>query len=843
MNLERGTEESKRYDFKALEEKWRSYWQAIDLYRTGDDPRRPKFYILDFFPYPSGEGLSVGHCRNYVPTCVAARFKRRQGYNVLHPMGWDAFGLPAENYAIQHNVHPQITTQRQAANYRRQMQLVACSYDWSREINATDPEYYRWTQWFFLLLYKRGLAYRALGSQWWCPQCMTILANEQVENGRCWRCDAGVSRKELQQWYFRITDYADRLIDDLESVDWPESIKQMQHNWIGRSDGVEVTFPIEGRPDLSLATFTTRIDTLFGVTFLALAPEHPLVPILTSSEQQDAVNAYAAQTVRLSEIERQSTDETKSGVFSGAYARHPISGQPIPIWVADYVLLSYGTGAVMGVPGHDSRDHAFARHHALAVAPVIIPDDAAPAGVAQANTDCFTGYGRVVNSGPYSGLSSGEAITKLADDLERQGLGRRRITYKLRDWLISRQRFWGAPIPIVYCDACGTVPMPEEALPVRLPESADFTPGADGRSPLARNQEWVHTTCPHCTGPARRETDTMDGFACSSWYFLRFASPHEAEHPFEPAAARYWLPVDVYVGGAEHAVMHLLYARFWTKVMHDAGVIDFVEPFTTLRNQGVLHAPDGRRMSKSRGNVITPDEVIAKHGADALRTYILFIGPFDADVSWDESGMRGVTRFLERYWRVASGEVAGGEVAGGEVAGGKVASGELARRRVATRMMHRTIERVTEEFEQFKFNTAVAALMEYLNFLSDYQKQAPPDDVWRQGIETLTRLLAPIAPFVTEEVWQEVLGHKGRSVHQSDWPDYDESLLVTETVTLVVQVNGKVRARLEAPAGMSDAEVEAAVLQDEKVRQWLNGRPVRKWVIVPDRLVNVVTRV
>jgi leucyl-tRNA synthetase len=823
MNLEKDTEKTKRYDFKALEKKWRPYWQAINLYRTGDDPGRPKYYILDFFPYPSGEGLSVGHCRNYVPTCVAARFKRRQDYNVLHPMGWDAFGLPAENYAIQHNVHPQITTQRQAANYRRQMQLVECSYDWSREINATDPEYYRWTQWFFLLLYKRGLAYQALGNQWWCPQCMTILANEQVENGRCWRCDAGVSRKELQQWYFRITGYVDRLIDDLESVDWPESIKQMQRNWIGRRVGVEVTFPIEGRPDLSLATFTTRIDTLFGVTFLALAPEHPLVPILTSREQQAAVTAYAAQTAQLSEIERQSTDEAKSGVFSGAYARHPMSGQPIPIWIADYVLLSYGTGAVMGVPGHDSRDHAFARRHALPVTPVIVPDDAGPA---PADADCFTGYGRVVNSGPYSGLLSGEAMEKLAHDLESQGLGRRTVTYKLRDWLISRQRFWGAPIPIIYCDACGAVPVPEEALPVRLPESADFTPGADGRSPLARNQEWVHTSCPQCAGPARRETDTMDGFACSSWYFLRFASPHEAELPFEPAAVRYWLPVDVYVGGAEHAVMHLLYARFWTKVMHDAGLIDFVEPFTTLRNQGVLHAPDGRRMSKSRGNVITPDEVIAKHGTDALRAYILFIGPFDADVFWDESGMRGVTRFLERYWRVASGESA---------------SGETPSRPLATRMMHRTIKRVTEDFEQFKFNTAVAALMEYLNFLSACQKQAPPDDVWRQGIETLTRLLAPIAPFVTEEVWQEALGHKGQSVHQSDWPDYDESLLESETVTLVVQVDGKVRARLEAPAGMSDAEVEAAVLQDDKVRQWLNGRPVRKWVIVPDRLVNVVT--
>jgi leucyl-tRNA synthetase len=821
------------YDFKRLEEKWRPNWQAIDLYRTGSDPARPKWYILDFFPYPSGDGLSVGHCRNYVPTCVAARVKRRQGYTVLHPMGWDAFGLPAENYAIRHHVHPQITTQRQAANYRRQMQLVECSYDWAREINSTDPDYYRWTQWFFLLLYRRGLAYQALGSQWWCPNCRTILANEQVENGRCWRCGSQVGRKELQQWYFRITEYADRLIDDLESVAWPESIKMMQRNWIGRSEGVEVTFAVAGRPNLSLTTFTTRVDTLFGVTFLALAPEHPLVGELAAAGQQEAVNSYVAAAARRSEIERQAADEAKSGVFSGAYARHPFTGEPIPIWVADYVLPGYGTGAVMGVPGHDNRDRAFARRYDLPVVPVVAPKEGAATG-----SDCFTGYGTLVNSAVYSGLSSEEAIARLADDLERQGSGRRQVTYKLRDWLISRQRFWGAPIPIVHCDACGTVPVPEEMLPVRLPESADFTPGADGRSPLARNEEWVRTSCPQCGGPARRETDTMDGFACSSWYFLRFASPQEAERPFDPQAARFWLPVDVYVGGAEHAVMHLLYARFWTKVMHDAGLIDFVEPFTSLRNQGVLHAPDGRRMSKSRGNVITPDEVIAGHGTDALRTYILFMGPFDADVFWDDSGIRGVTRFLERYWRVCA-------YASGEWRAEVAASGDEPQTRTLadshTRAMHRTMKRVTEDLEQFKFNTAVSALMEYVNFLAADLGRPVPENVWRQGVEAVTLLLAPIAPFITEEVWQEVLGHKGESVHQAPWPVFDESWLAAETVTLVVQVNGKLRARLEVPAGLAEAEIKARVLQDEKVQQWIDSRALRKWVIVPDQLVNVVT--
>ncbi|MGB3715936.1 MAG: leucine--tRNA ligase, partial [Candidatus Promineifilaceae bacterium] len=561
----------KKYDFRKLEKKWRSYWEEMDLYKTGEDPGKPKYYILDYFPYPSGDGLSVGHCRNYVPTCVAARFKRMRGFNVLHPMGWDAFGLPAENYAIAHGVHPRITTAKHNANYKRQMQLIECSYDWSREFSSSDPDYYRWTQWFFLLLLRRGLAYQAMGSQWWCPTDKTILANEQVENGRCWRCGSLVTKKELKQWYFKITDYADRLLYDLETVDWPEPIKLMQRNWVGRSEGAEVVFTATNPADRGspepwrIPTFTTRPDTLYGVTFLILAPEHPLVETLTTDEQRMEVTAYVEQAIRMTEIDRLAVDKEKTGVFTGAYARHPLTGVDIPIWVADYVMMGYGSGAVMGVPGHDTRDFDFARRFGLPILEVVSPD-----GLEHGVDQCFTEKGIMINSGDYSGLTSEAGTGRIVDDLTAQGSGEERVTYRMRDWLISRQRYWGAPIPIVHCPECGPVAVPEDALPVLLPDIDDFEPTGDGRSPLARVDSWVHTTCPQCGGPAERETDTMDGFACSSWYFLRFASPEYTEGPFEPEAADYWMPVDTYVGGAEHAVMHLLYARFWTKVMHDA---------------------------------------------------------------------------------------------------------------------------------------------------------------------------------------------------------------------------------------------------------------------------------
>jgi leucyl-tRNA synthetase len=636
---------AERYDFNAVQQKWQPEWRKMGLYKTSDDRSKQKFYCLDFFPYPSGNGLSVGHLRNYVPTDVISRMKRMQGFNVLHPMGWDAFGLPAENFAIKMGVHPAETTAKNAANYRRQLTLAECSYDWDREINSTDPDYYKWTQWFFLLLHKRGLAYKATGAQWWCPDCRTILANEQVEQGLCWRCESPVEKKDLNQWFFRITDYADRLIDDLKTVDWPERIKKMQENWIGKSIGAEANFkgidPVDGK-EYDIPIFTTRVDTIFGVTFMTLAPEHPLVEKLTHPDNKQTVENYIAESRKKSEIDRLSTEKEKTGVNLGSYAINPFNGEKVPIFIGDYVLYGYGTGAVMAVPAHDERDFAFAKKYDLPIKEVITPD-----GKAQGElTSAYTDYGVLINSGQFDGLTSEAAIEKMIDWLAGSKLGFKRVNYKLRDWLISRQRYWGAPIPIIHCDSCGEVPVPAEQLPVKLPEIKEFKPGSDGKSPLAFIEEWVNTTCPKCGKVAKRETDTMDGFACSSWYFLRFVNPKLDSAPFDAEDGKYWLPVDLYVGGAEHAVMHLLYARFWTKVMQDEGLVPFSEPFMKLRNQGMMLAADGSKMSKSKGNVITPDEMVEKYGADALRAFILFLGTFELEVSWsDEACIASLTAF------------------------------------------------------------------------------------------------------------------------------------------------------------------------------------------------------
>ncbi len=809
------------YDSATIEQKWRARWQTMDLYRTGTDPHKPSHYLLDFFPYPSGAGLSVGHCRNYIPTCIAARYRRMNGHNVLHPMGWDAFGLPAENYAIRHGVHPRVTTARNAATYRRQLQLIECSYDWSREIDSSDPDFYRWTQWFFLLLYRRGLAYRAAADQWWCPVDQTILANEQVEDGRCWRCGSPVQKKTLEQWYFKITAYAERLLHDLETINWPDSIVAMQRNWIGRSEGVDVQFEIQGSPEV-ISVFTTRPDTLLGVTFLALSPEHPLARSLATAGQQEATAAFVAGAVqRAGDRRHESGDAAAAGVFSGRYALHPLTGEPIPIWIADYVLMAYGSGAVMGVPAHDERDHAFAHRFHLPQRQVIAPPRAAEPNGA------YTGHGIMTNSGAYDGHSSQEAAQRITRHLQAAGNGQAVVRYRLRDWLISRQRYWGAPIPIVHCARCGAVPLPEDQLPLLLPDIDDFAPAGDGRSPLARLSSWVQTTCPACGGQAQRETDTMDGFACSSWYFLRFASPHEAQRPFDPQAVRHWLPVDVYVGGAEHAVLHLLYARFWTKVMYDAGLIDFHEPFRQLRNQGVLHAPDGQRMSKSRGNVITPDEVAAQYGVDALRAYIVFMGPFDANVVWDDRGIRGVTRFLERLWKLAHEVARDGEGAG------------AAYDRPFARAMHQAIRRVSEDMEAYKFNTAVAALMAWLNELAAARDRPIPAAQWREALQTFCLLLAPIAPFIAEELWQEALGHE-QSVHLQAWPAYDPALLQTAEQQFAVQVNGRLRDTIMAPADSDDETLRALALASAAVQRHVGHKAVRRTVIVPGRVINLV---
>jgi leucyl-tRNA synthetase len=791
------------YDFRTAETHWRAYWETIDLYRAEERVGAPKHYILEFFPYPSGDGLSVGHCRNYVPACVYARYRRMQGDAVLHPMGWDAFGLPAENYAVEHGVHPGDTTRRFADNYRRQLKLVECSYDWSRELCSTDPRYYRWTQWFFLLLLRRGLAYRASGEQWWCPSCATVLANEQVEHGRCWRCSTPVTKKSLPQWYFRITDYAERLLSDIETLLWPERIKAMQRNWIGRSEGAEIRF---ASGDADMAVFTTRPDTLFGVTFLAVAPEHPAVERVTTPDRIDSVRGYVAKARQISEIDRSSTVRERTGVFTGAFALHPMTSAPLPIWVGDYVLPHYGTGIVMGVPAHDDRDRDFAARLGLPTRQVI------------------DGAGRLSDSASFSGLSIDEGGQQIVRSLEQQGRGHAQVRYKLRDWLISRQRYWGAPIPIVHCARCGAVPVEERELPVRLPPMDDFAPSGDGRSPLARATDWVKTPCPRCRAPAERETDTMDGFACSSWYFLRFTSPDFDEGPFDPARMRYWMPVDTYVGGAEHAVMHLLYARFWTKVMYDAGLVPFDEPFPELRSQGVLHsAIDGQRMSKSRGNVVTPDEVVAKHGTDALRAYVLFLGPFDGDVVWDESGIKGIVRFLGRYWHWATSP--------GPTAIGGTDDDAI------ERALHALIRRVTADFDAFRFNTAIAAMMELLAFVA---QRSPSEAERRRTIETLTVLLSPICPFVTEEVWRAVLGNE-QSVHRQPWPTYDAHLAAPEQWTIVLQVNGKVRDRLKVPVGTDAATLERLARASDAVRRHVGERPVRSVVVVAGRLVNIVT--
>jgi len=646
----RATRTIEPYNPHAIETKWQARWAATDLYRTPEDGAQPAFYCLDFFPYPSGAGLSVGHCRNYVPTDLISRYQRMRGHAVLHPMGWDAFGLPAENEAINKGVHPRDSTRRYAANYRRQMNLIGASYDWEREISSSNPKYYRWTQWLFLLLYRQGLAYQALAPVNWCESCKTTLANEEVENGTCWRCHQPVVRRDLKQWFFRITSYADELLDETYCLDWPEHILTMQRNWIGRSEGVEFEMQVDGHPGARFQVYTTRPETVYGMTFAVLAPEHPLLQQIPTTEQRANVRDYAEKARRLPEIERLNAERARDGMFTGAYAINPANGQRVPVFVADYVLMSYGTGAIMAVPAHDQRDYEFAQKYDLPSVTVIQPDQQTWTA-----DRAFEGHGTMVNSGQFDGQPSTEAWHGIASMMESRGYGQRRVQYRMRDWLISRQRYWGAPIPMIHCAQCGTVPVPDSDLPVLLPHMPDYLPRGDGQSPLANLPGFIHTNCPACGGPAQRETDTMGGFACSSWYFMRFPDREYDQGPFNPAAIRRWLPVDLYVGGAEHAVMHLLYARFWTKVLADAGLIAFREPFPRLRSQGILHAADGKRMSKSRGNVVTPDEVVERHGADALRIYLLFMAPFDRNVNWDEEGISGAERFLQRIWRLAIG--------------------------------------------------------------------------------------------------------------------------------------------------------------------------------------------
>ncbi len=815
-----------RYNPGQIESGWQKRWEEEELYKSVEDPSKPKYYCLDFFPYPSGDGLSVGHCRNYIPTDVISRFYRMRGHNVLHPMGWDAFGLPAENRAIETGIHPAQTVQNNTDTYRRQLRLIGTSYDWSREINSSSPEYYRWTQWFFLKLYERGLAYRQLSSAWWCPSCATVLANEEVEGGTCWRCHTPVEKKDMPQWFFKITDYADRLLADLDGLDWPEPIKIMQRNWIGRSEGVEIGFGLD-IPDVEtreIRVFTTRPDTVFGVTFMVLAPEHPLVQQITTADHHAEVHAYVEEARRTPEIERLSTEHEKTGVFTGAYCTNQLNGDQVPIFTADYALASYGTGAVMGVPAHDQRDFEFANKYSLPVKVVIAP----PEYSGEALSEAFIAEGPMIESGKFDGVSNTDGITAVASEIEEQGWGQRTVSYRLRDWLISRQRYWGAPIPIVYCPKDGEVPVPEDQLPVLLPDVDEYKPSGTGSSPLATVPNFVNTTCPICGGPATRETDTMGGFACSSWYFLRFASPNEDAHPFDPAAMRYWLPVDLYVGGAEHAVMHLLYARFWTKVLHDAEILPFEEPFTKLMNQGVVHAPDGVRMSKSRGNVITPDSVVERFGADSLRAYELFMAPFDQNVNWSEEGLRGVYRWLNRVWQLVMEEPTFGEQGAETI-------------KETRRWTHRTLKKATDDLRRLHFNTMISALMEFTNYLGRLREDEGVDrESWQEAIDSLLIMLAPSAPHIAEEMFTRT-GH-GYSVHQQSWPDWDEELAQSETFTLVVQVNGKLRDRFEAPVDIDEEAAKNLALGSERVSAHTDGHEIDRILFVRRRLVNIVLR-
>ena len=812
------------YDSQSIEPKWQKSWEQAGLYQAQETGEKPKFYCLDFFPYPSGEGLHVGHCRNYIPTDVLSRFKRMQGYNVLHPMGWDAFGEPAEQHAILHGVHPRVTTDRNTANYRRQMTMIGAGYDWSREIDSSRPDFYRWTQWFFLLFYRMGLAYHDTNFQWWCPVCQTTLSSHEVSGGVCWRGHTGVTKREIPAWYFRITAYADELLSGLDEIDWPEPIKAIQRNWIGRSEGCEITFRTEsGDP---VPVFTTRPDTVYGATFFVLAPEHPLVGQLTTQDRQAQVVAYKAQAAQRSEIERMTESQEKTGVFTGGVVVNPLNDERVPVWVADYVLPGYGTGAVMGVPAHDLRDFEFAHQFGLPVKVVISPSGDERA-LAPELAEAYTGDGKMINSGPFDGLPNREGSQRIIDFLEVQRLGLRRVIYRMRDWLISRQRYWGTPIPIVYCDACGESPVPEDQLPILLPPMADFEPDGSGRSPLARLPEFVNTTCPSCGGPARRETDTMGGFACSSWYFLRFTSPHFHHGPFEPHAMQYWMPVDLYVGGAEHAVLHLLYARFWTKAMADAGLVPFREPFAKLLNQGQLLGLDGQRMAKSRGNVITPDSVVETYGADALRVYEMFMAPFDQDISWSTEGINGARRFLNRVWNLYRETFLASAPASGT-------DPEL------ERDLHKTIRRIGERIEGFRLNTMISALMEFANTLSARQRDGSwHTQTFHQALETFLILLAPTAPHIAEELWQ-LTGHPG-SVHQQAWPAWDARLAQDEIVQMAVQVDSRVRAVIQFPAHASQAEIQQQALDEPKVKQHLEGKSIQQIVFVPGRILNVVT--
>lgn len=819
-----------------IEAKWQKYWEENKTFKVEMDKDKPKSYVLEMFPYPSGN-LHMGHVRNYSIGDVIARFRTMKGFNVLHPMGWDSFGMPAENAAIKHNIPPKKWTLENIANMTRQLKALGLSYDWDREVTTCKEDYYKWTQWFFELFYKRGLAVKKESAVNWCDTCNTVLANEQVIDGKCWRCDHEVVKKDLSQWFFKITDYADELLKDLDLLPgWPERVKTMQHNWIGRSEGLEFSFEIPALND-TVAVYTTRPDTAYGVTFMALAAEHPLIKkICENNPKADEINAFCERVRNQSEIERTSSESEKEGVFTGVYCINPFTGRKVEIWVTNYVLYDYGTGAVMGVPTGDQRDWMFADKYGIEKIVTICP-----IGKELKLEEMTCAYeekeGMLVNSGEFTGMEMHKAMSAIMDKAEAEGFGKRRVNYRLRDWLISRQRYWGAPIPIIYCPHCGEVLVPEDQLPVRLPEDVSFNAGA--KSPLATSEEFVHCKCPKCGAEATRETDTMDTFLCSSWYYLRYTDAHNDKMPFDKELNNYWGPVDQYIGGIEHAILHLLYSRFFVKVLRDAGLVDYDEPFSNLLTQGMV-IKDGAKMSKSLGNVVSPEEILSKYGADTARLFILFAAPPERELEWSDQGVEGSFRFLNRIWRIVQAfeNVLAQKVTEYDHSNLSEADKDL------RRVLHSSIKKVTNDIEtRFNFNTAISTMMELVNALYAYKEAAkePNAGLVYEAISDLIKMMSPFVPHITEELWRGAIDANS-SVHEQSWPECDEEALKVDNVEIVLQVNGKVRGRLTVPAEATKEELEKIAMADANVQAHIGDATVRKVICVPGRLVNIVAK-
>jgi len=808
-----------------IDRKWQKKWEETKLYKFHPENIDKKLYCLEMFSYPSGAKLHVGHWYNYGPSDSWARLKRMQGYEVFQPMGFDAFGLPAENYAIKTGIHPKDSTLQNIETMERQLREMGASFDWDYEIVTCLPDYYKWTQWLFLKLYEAGLAYRKNAPVNWCPKCQTVLANEQVVDSSCERCGTEVTKKNLTQWFFKVTAYADELIEKLDELDWPEKTKKIQINWIGRSEGAEIEFKVSGS-DQSFKVFTTRADTLYGVTYVVLAPEHDLVDVITTPECRAKVEEYREYAKKQTEIERMSTVKEKTGVFTGAYAVHPITGEKVPIWIADYVLASYGTGCVMAVPAHDERDYEFATKYNLPIKRVIKGaegvDDKLP----------FTEYGVLVNSEEFDGVKSEDARKKIVEKLEKDGKGSLKINYRLRDWLVSRQRYWGAPIPVIHCEHCGIVPVPEEDLPVLLPYNVEFTP--DGESPLKKSQEFMNTTCPKCGAPAKRDPDTLDTFVCSSWYYLRYPDNKNSKEPFNPEWINKMLPVDKYIGGPEHAAMHLLYARFITKALRDLGYLKFDEPFKSLTHQGIILGPDGNRMSKSKGNIISPDDYVNKYGSDVFRLYLMFGFNYTEGGPWHDDGIKAIARFVSRVERLVErfNEIKG------DAGRNDIASFE----KELNYARHFAIRGVTEDADKFQFNTAISRMMELVNALYKYDSDVPQKNLkfMEEVIADLIRLLAPFAPHFTEEMWEQ-LGYE-YSIFNQKWPEWDKNALVKDTIEIAIQVNGTVRSKADVPSNADNSEVEKIALADEKIKPFIDGKEIKKVIVVKNRLVNIVAK-